>query len=85
MGELVKQTCNSNAHKNCAPIIIKNNGRMHSKKNATPSIFLPLSHGCKQANNFAITTYMQEKYAHVCGVSLLNQRPQLLENFFNDA
>jgi len=48
-----------------------------AKKNATPSIFLPLPHACKQANNFAITTYttyMQENYAHVCGVSLLNQR-----------
>jgi hypothetical protein len=72
MGELVKQTHNSSAHKNCALIITTNNGRMHSKINATPSIFLPLPHVCKQANNYAITTYMQENYAHVCGVSPLN-------------
>jgi hypothetical protein len=82
MGELVKQTHNSSAHKNCALILTTNNGRMHNKINATPNIFLPLPHVCKQPNKFAI---MQEIYAHVCGVSLLNQRLQLLEDFLNDA
>jgi hypothetical protein len=43
-------------------------------KNEIPSVFLPLPLVCKKVNNSAITKYMQESYAPLCGVSFFNQR-----------
>lgn len=45
-----------------------------------PSVFLPLPLVCKKSNNSAITTYMQENYAPLCGVSLFNQSYNLSTN-----
>jgi hypothetical protein len=43
-------------------------------ENEILGVFLPLPLVCKQANNSTTTTYMQENYAPLDGVSFFNQR-----------